>query len=153
MIKFIFVFSLTLLTVYGQAKEALPASDNPALEAQMLNITTELRCLVCQNQTIADSHSGLAIDLREQVRSMLKNGQSNAQILEYMTARYGDFILYRPPLKSSTYILWIGPLILLLAGFSALFIVLRRRSKMPAEDFDAEQAAALEATLPDATLN
>jgi cytochrome c-type biogenesis protein CcmH len=94
---------------------------------------------VCQNQTIADSHAGLAIDLREQVRSMLKSGQSNAQILDYMTARYGDFILYRPPLKNSTYLLWIGPLVLLLTGFGVLIFVLRRRSRMPAENFDPEE--------------
>jgi cytochrome c-type biogenesis protein CcmH len=139
MFKLAFTLCLVLLTIFAHAEEARPASEDPALEARMLSITSELRCLVCQNQTIADSHAGLAIDLREQVRSMLKNGQSNAQILDYMTARYGDFILYRPPLKNSTFVLWIGPLVLLLAGFGVLIFVLRRRSRMPAENFDPEE--------------
>ena len=139
MFKLAFSLCLVLLTIFAHAEEARPASEDPALEARMLSITSELRCLVCQNQTIADSHAGLAIDLREQVRSMLKSGQSNAQILDYMTARYGDFILYRPPLKNSTFVLWIGPLVLLLTGFGVLIFVLRRRSRMPAENFDLEE--------------
>ena len=139
MFKLAFSLCLVLLTIFAHAEEARPASEDPALEARMLSITSELRCLVCQNQTIADSHAGLAIDLREQVRSMLKSGQSNAQILDYMTARYGDFILYRPPLKNSTFVLWIGPLVLLLTGFGVLIFVLRRRSRMPAENFDLKE--------------
>ncbi len=139
MLKFAFTLCLALLAIFTHAKEALPASEDPALEARMLSITSELRCLVCQNQTIADSHAGLAIDLRDQVRSMLKSGQSNEQILNYMTARYGDFILYRPPLKNSTFVLWMGPLILLLTGFGVLVFVLRRRNRMPAENFEPEE--------------
>ncbi len=75
----------------------------------MLRISAELRCLVCQNQTIADSHADLAVDLRRQVREMLQRGESDAQIIDYMTARYGDFVLYRPPLKTTTAALWFGP--------------------------------------------
>ncbi len=146
MLKLAFTLCLALLTMFTHAKEALPASEDPALEARMLSITSELRCLVCQNQTIADSHAGLAIDLREQVRSMLKSGQSNTQILDYMTARYGDFILYRPPLKNSTYLLWIGPLVLLLTGFGVLIFVLRRRNHMPAESFDSDEMEFTEDT-------
>jgi cytochrome c-type biogenesis protein CcmH len=104
----------------------------------MLRITAELRCLVCQNQTIADSHSGLAIDLRKQVREMLQAKQSDAQIIDYMTARYGDFILYRPPVKNTTLILWVGPAVMLVAGFLILILVLRRRSRMSADQFDPE---------------
>src|SRR5215207_4833945 len=81
------------------AKEAPPEAVDPALEARMLRITAELRCLVCQNQTIADSHAPLAVDLRRETRALLLKGKSDAEILAYMTARYGDFVLYRPPLK------------------------------------------------------
>src|SRR3954466_8147990 len=88
------------------AKEAEPAAADPALEARMLAIAAELRCLVCQNQTIADSHADLAADLRRQVRELLQQGKTDAEIRDYMTSRYGDFVLYRPPLKTTTAALW-----------------------------------------------
>jgi len=131
---------LCLAFVVGtaSANEAAPASADPVLEARMLHITAELRCLVCQNQTIADSHADLAIDLRQQVREMLQKGQTDQQILDYMTARYGDFVLYRPPVKSTTLLLWVGPGVMLVAGLVMLVLILRRRSRMPADKFDAE---------------
>jgi len=122
------------------AKEAIPAAENPALEAQMMQIAKELRCLVCQNQTIAESHAALAIDLRQQVREQLLAGKTSDQIYTYMTARYGDFVLYRPPLKSSTYLLWLGPIVLMVLGLMALLLVLHRRSKLPDNAFDADDA-------------
>ena len=111
---------LLLLCTGVLAKEAAPVANDPALEARMLNIAAELRCLVCQNQTIADSHSGLAEDLRNQVREQLRNGASDAQVLTFMTERYGDFVLYRPPLKGSTAALWFGPALLMVAGVATL---------------------------------
>ena len=90
-------FALALACGGALAAEALPASDNPALEARVMKISSELRCLVCQNETIAASHADLAVDLRRQVREMLQNGQNEQQVIDYMTARYGDFVLYRPP--------------------------------------------------------
>jgi cytochrome c-type biogenesis protein CcmH len=123
------------------AGEAAPASEDPVLEAKLVDITSELRCLVCQNQTIADSHADLAVDLRNQVREMLRRGDSREQIIEYMTARYGDFVLYRPPLKETTALLWFGPGVLLLGGLTVLIIVLRRRLRMPAESFEADEEA------------
>jgi cytochrome c-type biogenesis protein CcmH len=98
------------------AGEAAPAAEDPVLEKRVMAISAELRCLVCQNQTIADSHAELAVDLRNQVREMLRKGQSQEEIVAYMTARYGDFVLYRPPLKESTAMLWFGPALLLLGG-------------------------------------
>jgi cytochrome c-type biogenesis protein CcmH len=112
------------------------------LEARMLAITAELRCLVCQNQTIADSHADLAIDLRQQVRELLQKGMTNQQITDYMTARYGDFVLYRPPFKSTTALLWVGPGVMLVGGLLVLVLVLRRRSRMPEDRFDAEEPEA-----------
>jgi cytochrome c-type biogenesis protein CcmH len=121
------------------AKEAVPTAEDPVLEARMMRIAAELRCLVCQNQTIADSHAGLAIDLRNQVREMLARGQDDKQIIDYMTARYGDFVLYRPPLKNTTALLWFGPAALLVGGLITLFFVLRRRSRMAPELFEADE--------------
>ncbi len=134
------------LPLVAIAKEAAPAADDPVLEAKVMRISAELRCLVCQNQTIADSHADLAIDLRNQVREMLRQGQSEAQILDYMTQRYGDFVLYRPPVKSTTTLLWYGPAALLIGGVLVLIIVLRRRSKLPDDRFEPDEAEASDAT-------
>jgi cytochrome c-type biogenesis protein CcmH len=137
---------LVLCWMFGSsallASEAVPASADPVLEARMMRIASELRCLVCQNQTIADSHAGLAIDLREQVREMLQRGQTQEQIIAYMTARYGDFVLYRPPMKASTVLLWFGPGAMVIGGLLGLYFVLRRRARMPAENFDPDDAQA-----------
>jgi cytochrome c-type biogenesis protein CcmH len=130
---------LLALPLAAGAKEAAPASDDPVLEARVMRIAAELRCLVCQNQTIADSHADLAQDLRQQVREMLQKGQSDAQIIDYMTQRYGDFVLYRPPVKSTTALLWYGPALLMLGGLAVLAVVLRRRSKLPDDRFEPDQ--------------
>ena len=130
---------LLALPLLGVAKEAAPAAADPVLEARLLRIAAELRCLVCQNQTIADSHADLAQDLRRQVREMLARGDTDQQILDYMTARYGDFVLYRPPVKSTTALLWYGPAVLLIGGLVALVLVLRRRSKMSPDRFDPDE--------------
>lgn len=129
------------------AAEALPASADPVLEARMLKITAELRCLVCQNQTVADSHADLALDLRRQVREMLAKGASDDEIVAYMTARYGDFVLYRPPVKPTTVLLWVGPAVLMVGGLIALVLVLRRRSRLPPEAFDADEDEATPAAV------
>jgi cytochrome c-type biogenesis protein CcmH len=120
------------------AREAAPEAADPALEARMVHITSELRCLVCQNQTIADSNAALAVDLRQETREMLKQGKTDAEIVDYMTARYGDFVLYRPPLRATTVLLWFGPALLLGVGATVLVLVLRRRSRMPADAFDPD---------------
>lgn len=139
MAKWILMLCMALLMASAHAKEAAPAAADPVLEARMLRIAAELRCLVCQNQTIADSHAGLAVDLRNQVREMLARGDNDQQIIDYMTARYGDFVRYRPPLKSTTALLWFGPAVLLVGGLAILFVVLRRRSRMAPEMFDPEE--------------
>ena len=120
------------------AKDAAPAAEDPAVEARLVRIASELRCLVCQNQTIADSNADLAVDLRKQVREMIKRGDTDRQIIDYMTARYGDFVLYRPPLKSTTAFLWFGPALLLLIGVAALVHVLRKRARMRADQFEPD---------------
>ena len=138
MARWMLILTLALLAGWTQAKEAAPAAEDPVLEARMLRIATELRCLVCQNQTIADSHAELAVDLRNQVKDMLKRGDSDKAIIDYMTARYGDFVLYRPPLKGTTYILWFGPALLLLGGLGTLLLVLRRRNRLSPDQFEPD---------------
>ena len=125
-------------TVKFEAPTARLTAADPALEARMLAITGELRCLVCQNQTIADSHADLAVDLRQQVREMLLRGQTPDQIRRYMTDRYGDFILYRPPLKATTAVLWLAPATLLAIALIALAVVIRRRSRLADDEFEPE---------------
>ena len=123
------------------AKEAPLAAADPALEARMLAVAAELRCLVCQNQTIADSHSGLADDLRVQIREQLARGASNEQVVAYMTDRYGDFVRYRPAFKSTTALLWVAPGVLLAGGLLILVGVLRRRAKLAPDAFEPDDAA------------
>jgi cytochrome c-type biogenesis protein CcmH len=125
------------------AGEASPSAPDPALEKRVMAISEELRCLVCQNQSLADSHADLAIDLKNQVREKLKQGMSERQIVDYMVDRYGDFVLYRPPLKATTFLLWFGPFALLVAGLAALFVRLSRRGgSAPRALSDAERARA-----------
>jgi cytochrome c-type biogenesis protein CcmH len=101
-------------------------------------LSSELRCLVCQNQTIADSHADLAVDLRNQIRDMLAKGQSSDQVRDYMTQRYGDFVLYKPPFKPTTALLWVGPPLLLLAALVGLFLTLRARQRARPDAFDPD---------------
>ncbi len=130
---------LACLLGLAMAKDAPLVAADPAIEKRMLALAAELRCLVCQNQTIADSHAPLAEDLRRQVREMITRGDSDKQIIDFMTQRYGDFVLYRPPLKGTTAALWFGPFVLLLGGLAIFAIVLRRRSRLPAHQFEPDQ--------------
>ncbi len=130
--------ALALAALAAPAKEAVPQAVDPALEARMTRITSELRCLVCQNQTIADSNADLAVDLRKQTRELLKQGKSDREVVEYMTARYGDFVLYRPPLQPNTALLWFGPAAMLVAGTAVLVLVLRQRTRMADTAFEPD---------------
>ena len=98
-------------------------ADDAALDRRVMELAAELRCLVCQNQSLAESNAGLAVDLRNQIREQLARGASEREVLDFMVARYGDFVLYRPPLKASTLLLWFGPFVLLIAG---IYVLIRR---------------------------
>ena len=136
----LFISMLLALTSVGAwAKDAPDAAADPALEARMMRIATELRCLVCQNQTIADSHADLAVDLREEVRVMLRKGETDQQVLKYMTDRYGDFVLYRPPVRATTWLLWFGPGVLLVGGLIGLIALLRKRTRMGDDRFEPDE--------------
>jgi cytochrome c-type biogenesis protein CcmH len=137
-VRWVAVLAMLLFAIAGIAREAVPQADDPALEARMVRIAAELRCLVCQNQTIADSNAALAVDLRKQVREQLRAGRSDTEIVDYMTARYGDFVLYRPPFKPTTLILWLGPVAMLLLGIAVLLLVLRRRSRLTDDAFEPD---------------
>ena len=115
-------------------------AQDPQLERRVTNLAHELRCLVCQNQTIADSNAPLAVDLRNQIREQLSAGKSEQQVVDFMVERYGDFVLYRPPFKATTILLWAGPFIFLIAGFYFLLRFLRRR-EVPAPQLSAEERA------------
>ncbi|MDH5538507.1 MAG: cytochrome c-type biogenesis protein CcmH [Rhizobacter sp.] len=125
----------------GTSRMAPPMAADPALEARVMKIAEELRCLVCQNETIAASHADLAVDLRNQIRLKLVAGQSERQILDFMVQRYGDFVLYRPPLKATTVLLWAGPFVLLLVAGAALALNIRkRRQALATQALSPEQA-------------
>lgn len=135
-----------LILLYFLLCIGLPAqaADTPAVDARVQKLSEELRCLVCQNQSLADSNADLAVDLKNQVREQIIQGASDRQVIDFMTARYGDFVLYRPPLKATTLLLWFGPGLLLIGGLIALFMRLRRRTEGAAEPVltDAERARA-----------
>ena len=118
---------------------ALPAfaQEDPGLDRRVTNLAHELRCLVCQNQTLADSNADLAVDLRNQIREQLKAGKSERDVIDFMVARYGDFVLYRPPFKASTAALWLGPFVLLALG--AWLLLRRLRQRAPQRELTAAE--------------
>ncbi|MBU1225361.1 MAG: cytochrome c-type biogenesis protein CcmH [Gammaproteobacteria bacterium] len=133
LLKFVPPLLLTAMLAPAFAKEAAPAAADPVAEARLMELSSELRCLVCQNQTIADSNAELAVDLRNEIREKIQTGMSDAEIKDFMVARYGDFVLYRPPVKGTTLALWVGPFLLLAVGGGILFFNLRRRRQRDAE--------------------
>lgn len=128
--KFLFVLILLLVMPLAHADQAVITKDDPVLEKRVMTLSEHLRCLVCQNQTIADSNAELAVDLKNQVREKLRQGQTEQEILDYMVKRYGEFVLFKPLVKSTTWLLWFGPLLLLLLGLGVLIVILRQRRKL-----------------------
>jgi cytochrome c-type biogenesis protein CcmH len=136
-----------LLAGTAMAKEAAPMAEDLAIEKRMVAISEELRCLVCQNESLAGSHAELAQDLRREIRTLIGQGKTDKEILDFMVARYGDFVRYRPPVKPTTWLLWGGPFLLLGGGVAALIVFLRRRAKENAapqlSEEERRRAAAL----------
>ena len=144
------LITLILLAVLVRAAwggEAKPVAADPALEERVTAVAAELRCLVCQNQTLADSNAPLAVDLRNQIREKMQQGASERDIVDFMVARYGDFVLYRPPFKAATVLLWAGPILLVIAGLAALFFRLARRRAEPKQALSNEERARAAALL------
>jgi len=127
---FLSVVILAAMPAFTVAKEAQPSAADPVLEERLMKLSKELRCLVCQNETLADSRADLAEDLRGQIREQMKAGKSDKEIVAYLTQRYGKFILYNPPIDPTTYLLWFGPFVLLLAGLFVLFRYLKQRREL-----------------------
>jgi cytochrome c-type biogenesis protein CcmH len=124
---------LLLMPGLAWAGEAKPLMEDPVAEARLKHLAVELRCLVCQNQTLADSNAPLAEDLRREVREMIAKNMSDQEIIDFLVSRYGDFVLYRPPLKATTTLLWVGPFVLMIGGAIALVTAMKRRGRKLAE--------------------
>ena len=136
LISSVFAFCFLLSANLAYANDAKPLSEDPVLEARLKAMSHELRCLVCQNQTLADSDAPLAEDLRKEIRTQMREGKSDQEVIDYLVARYGDFVRYRPPVNNSTALLWFGPFLLLLIGGFVLFRVLKKQAS--GEKFEAE---------------
>lgn len=139
--RWMFLLGLLLCIGAASAREGAPVAEDPVLEAKVQTLSEQLRCLVCQNQNLADSHADLAIDLKNQVRAMLKQGLSEQEVVDFMVQRYGDFVLYKPPVKATTWLLWGGPFALLAGGLGMLFFKLRKRRNQTALSLSDEQRA------------
>jgi cytochrome c-type biogenesis protein CcmH len=151
-----FIFALVTLGLLNTtfAKEAVPLVDDQVTEQRLIVISEEMRCLVCQNESLAGSRSDLANDLRREIRILIKEGKTDDQIRNFMVERYGDFVLYRPPVKPITWLLWIGPFMILLAGIIGLLVYLRRRNlSVPSTTLSAEDNRRIDALLKDAKSN
>ena len=132
----------------AQVQRPRPVIDDPALEQRLHNLSQNLRCLVCQNETLADSQADLAEDLRGEIREQMKAGKSDKEIIDFLTARYGQFILYKPQVTPTTYLLWFGPFVLLLAGLAVLFhYIKRRRDLIPEQPLSSEERRRAEELL------
>ena len=142
---FALVLAMQLAAVPAHANEAAPLADDPVVEARLLVIAEEVRCLVCQNESLAGSRAELAQDLRREIRSLIKQGKTDKEVMDFLVSRYGDYVRYRPPVKPSTWLLWGGPFVLLAAGLAALVLFVRRRriTSTPLSPEEQRQAAAL----------
>lgn len=148
--RWLIALALCLAPTLASAGEAPPMADDPELEQRVQKLSEELRCLVCQNESLAGSRAELANDLRREVRDLMKAGKSDKEIVDFLVQRYGDFVLYRPQLKSTTYLLWFGPFLLLAGGAAGfVFYLKRRRARVAAEEqpLSAEDHAKAEALL------
>lgn len=134
-----FLLAFSLPTFAG---EAAPNAEDPVIEQRMIRLAEDLRCLVCQNESLAGSHAELAEDLRKEIRAQMKSGKNDKEVIEYLTTRYGDFVLYRPPFKPVTYLLWLGPLLFLGIGLGVWYMTLKRRRAMQDSPVDEQQLAA-----------
>ncbi len=146
--RYLLIPLLCLLPVFAHAGEATDMAADPVLEKRMIGLAENLRCLVCQNESLASSTSGLADDLRREVREQMQKGLSDQEIIDYLVSRYGDFVLYDPPVKKTTLVLWYGPFALLLTGIGVLVYQLRKRkSRVPEAELSAEEARRAAALL------
>lgn len=138
---------LALVFASATAKEAAPLAEDPVVEQRLIAIAEEMRCLVCQNESLAGSRADLAMDLRRELRELIRQGRSDADIKEFMVSRYGDFVLYRPPVKPTTWILWAGPFALMAGALAGLLVFLRRRPQGEAPELSVEEKKQAQALI------
>jgi cytochrome c-type biogenesis protein CcmH len=155
--RFVSVLALCLLLGAGMAQAGVTLEafkfNSKAEEEHFKDLIEELRCLVCQNQSLADSDAELAHDLRAEVYDMVQAGKNDEEIVEFLVARYGDFVLYNPPVKPSTYLIWFGPFVLLLIAALVLLRSIRRQQKVPTTEISTEERERLNAILGSTTTN
>lgn len=145
--KMVLILLFSLLPTFAHAGEAKDLAEDPVLEKRMIGLAEKLRCLVCQNESLASSRAELANDLRQEVREQMQKGMTDQQIIEYLVDRYGDYVLFDPPMKSYTLLLWYGPFALLLAGLVGLVFQLRKRKSKISEPHLSEEEAKRAADL------
>ncbi len=136
-----------LLPLAAGAEEARPMADDPLLEQRLIKLSEDLRCLVCQNESLAGSHADLAQDLRREIREQMRAGKDDGQVIEYLTQRYGDFVLYKPPVKPLTWLLWFGPFLLLGGAVIGLVVYLKRRGAKIDDTLSEEERRRVAALL------
>lgn len=138
---------LMLASTLGWSKEAVPVAEDPEVEKRMLALTMDLRCLVCQNESIADSRADFSNDMRREIRQKIKENKSDEEIIQFLVDRYGDFVLYNPPIKPTTIMLWFGPILLFVIGFISLLTYLKRRreqiEEVPLSEAEQKKAEVL----------
>jgi cytochrome c-type biogenesis protein CcmH len=138
---------LAMLTFSAVAEEARPLAEDPVLEQRLIRLSEDLRCLVCQNESLAGSQADLAQDLRREIRAQMRTGKDDAQVIAYLTERYGDFVLYKPPMKPLTWLLWFGPFLLLGGALGGLLVYLKRRATRIDDTLSAEEQRRVAALL------
>jgi cytochrome c-type biogenesis protein CcmH len=152
--QFALLITLIFLLPSGWAKEAAPAAENLEIERRMIKLSEDLRCLVCQNESLAGSRADFANDLRQEIREQMKADKSDQEIIDFLVERYGEFVLYRPPVKPATLLLWFGPFLFLAAGAAFLVFYLRRRRRQVEDPGLSEaQRAQAEALLKESRGN
>ena len=143
----ILIFLIFIIPSLAWSKEAIPVAEDPEVEKRMLALTMDLRCLVCQNESIADSRADFSNDIRREIREQIKANKSDQEIIQFLVDRYGDFVLYNPPIKPTTIFLWFGPVALFIIGFGALIVYLKRRrqqiEEVPLSEAQLKKAEAL----------
>lgn len=144
--RYLIALLCSFLALPAHAGEAQPNAENPEIEQRMNKLAEDLRCLVCQNESLAGSRADLAEDLRREIREQMQAGKNDKEVVDYLTSRYGDFVLYKPPFKPETLLLWLGPALFIAIGGTVWFVTLRRRRNLQTPQIDEaarRQAAEL----------
>lgn len=147
--RYLLALLISVTPAFALAQQAQPLIDDPVLEKRVMALSAELRCLVCQGQSLADSHSDFATDMRHKMLELMQDGMTDQQVVDYLVARYGDFIRFRPPMKATTVLLWLGPGVLFVIAAVVLMVSIRRRQARAAAPLSEDDRRRLEKLLRD----